>query len=319
MFIIALVMNIDQVLLNAIEEASSIVIFTHHFPDGDCLGSMNGLKKILKANYPDKRVYGVAESSKKWEPFFEKADEASDEILASSLAIVVDHNSLDRCCDPRVATMPHGIRFDHHIGGKRPYPYPALCEENACSASEVILQWCLRVGLTIPQEAVQDFYIAFCDDCRQYTKGNAPKQLQEIDDLMLNKGADKGDALYAVYFKTVESEMYENKVREKRIVDHGIAYALMTVEDYESLGVTYEEAGVKSPELGIGCDADVLLLFTCRKSEIRLSARSKGDFSVEELCSCFGGGGHKQAAGAILPIGFDINLIVAKAKEMKGL
>lgn len=311
-------MSTDELFYQQIKESPSIVIFSHHFPDGDCLGSMNGLRRALRALFPEKKIYGLAERSKKWEMFFECGDEVSDDVIADSLAIIVDHNSMDRVCDKRVRLAKKGIRFDHHIGGKVPYSFPALCDIDACSASEVILKWFLRLDLPIPTQSVQDFYIAFLDDTLQYTVHNAPAQLNEIDAAFQRLGGDKEKASYAVAYKSPAVAAYEGLIKQRRVERCGIAYAIMKEEDYLPLDISYEEVGAKSTVLGEESEADVLLLFTHAPDEIRLSARSRKDFSVEALCKYFGGGGHIQAAGAVFPPNFDCLQVIEKALAMKG-
>jgi phosphoesterase RecJ-like protein len=45
-------------------------------------------------------------------------------------------------------------------------------------------------------------------------------------------------------------------------------------------------------------DVIVSALITQRPNEVKLSLRSKGDFSVEKICrEHFGGGGHRNASG----------------------
>ena len=204
-------MNIEELLLEKIKKASSIVIFSHHFPDGDCLGSSVGLKKILRANFPEKKIFHLAEPSKKWEWVFGKGDEVSDSFIRESLGIVVDHNSHDRVCDKRVETVKEAIRFDHHLIGRFPYEYPCIVDADAVSASQVLLLFATKVGLTIPQDAVQDLYIAFMDDALQYSEANRPSCYDEVNRLFKSLGGEEEKAQAAVHFKSAEVLAYEKK------------------------------------------------------------------------------------------------------------
>ena len=49
-------MNFD-ILLQKIKEYDKIAIFGHTRPDGDCYGSLNGLKNIILTTFPKKRVF----------------------------------------------------------------------------------------------------------------------------------------------------------------------------------------------------------------------------------------------------------------------
>lgn len=308
--------SMDKLFLEKIIEADSICIFSHHYPDGDCVGSQMGLKKTILENFPDKKVYAVGEHSARWQKVFGPVDDVDDKTLTNSLAIIVDHNAYHRCGDQRVHQCHNGIRFDHHILGKDPYPFPALVDEDAVSASQVILEFLLRVGLKIPKTAIEDFAIAFCDDKRQYTKHNVPKRAEEIEKLLSELGADLEKADEIVHAKEEAQIAYEAKIKERAILEDDIIFAIMRGEDYIGLGYPYPDAGSKSDYLLSLSSARVAILFTYSHFEIRMSARSRDGFSVQALCSHFGGGGHLQAAGATLPLSFPIEEVIETAKKM---
>ena len=46
-------------VFSELEKADSIVIFGHKNPDGDCVGSVLGMKHALKTLFPTKKVYAV--------------------------------------------------------------------------------------------------------------------------------------------------------------------------------------------------------------------------------------------------------------------
>lgn len=48
-----------------IELNDTIIIHGHKKPDGDCYGSQFGLKDIIMATYPHKKVYVVGEEEPK--------------------------------------------------------------------------------------------------------------------------------------------------------------------------------------------------------------------------------------------------------------
>ena len=49
-------------VFSELEKADSIVIFGHKNPDGDCVGSVLGMKHALKTLFPTKKVYAVGSS-----------------------------------------------------------------------------------------------------------------------------------------------------------------------------------------------------------------------------------------------------------------
>lgn len=306
----------DTLFLDEIKKADIITIYSHHFPDGDAVGSAMGLRIVLAKAFPEKKIFVLGEDVKKWVRVFGPHDAASDEDVANSLGIVVDHSEMRRCGDSRVATVRRLIRFDHHIEGPDAYTCPAICEVDAVSASQVVLAWCLRVGLEVPKEAVQAFLIAFADDSVQYTPANRPIDYEKQLKIMIDLGGDFASADANARWKDPADIAYEELLLKRKVEEDGICYAYMEDNDYLSLGISYPTAGVKSSFLLAHSTARAVLLFTCCAGEVRLSARSRDDYSVEALCAHFGGGGHEQAAGCIFKAEtFDLQEVVDEAKR----
>ena len=85
-----------EAIVSKIEQYDSIVIFGHINPDGDCYGSQIALRNILRNKYPQKSIYAVGSGLKKFFDIIGKMDVVPDEIIAKSLAIVLDSNDLQR-------------------------------------------------------------------------------------------------------------------------------------------------------------------------------------------------------------------------------
>ncbi len=308
--------RMDDIFLSKIKEADIITIFSHHFPDGDAVGTAMGLKCVLKNAFPDKQVYCVGEDVKKWVHAFGLHDAVSDETIRNSLGIAVDHNAIRRVGDQRAATCKAFLRFDHHVEGEELYDCPAICDVDAVSASQVVLAWCIRVGLPVPKEAVTDFLTAFLDDSVQYTDANRPADYDKQLKIMLDLGGDLEAAKSKAYWRDPADAAYEKLLLARMKQEDGICWAVMHDEDYTDVGLTYPGAGSKSSFLLKNSTAHAALLFTYCGGEVRLSARSNDTYSVEALCAHYGGGGHEQAAGMIFKASeFNLDDILAEAKK----
>lgn len=88
-------------LFQLIEKAETITIFSHIFPDGDAIGSLVGLKETIKASFPNKSVFALGTNVDEFVPLVGKLDVVSDEVIASSFAIIVDVANKDRVEDQR--------------------------------------------------------------------------------------------------------------------------------------------------------------------------------------------------------------------------
>ena len=309
-------MRMDDFFYRLIKESPIITIYSHHFPDGDSVGTAMGLKSVLLNAFPDKKIYCLGEDVRKWVHAFGPHDAADDQAVKESLGIVVDHSAPRRAGDKRVLTTKNLIQFDHHIPNVEHYECPCICDPEAVSASQVVLAWCLRAGLAIPKDAIQAFLIAFLDDSVQYTDANRPADWDEQYKIMLDLGGEPEEARKLAYWKDPAESAYEQLLLKRMVEEDGICYAIMKDEDYMNLDYPYPAAGAKSSWLLKNSHARAALLFTYCADEIRLSARSNDDYSVEALCAHFGGGGHEQAAGMIFHSdNFDLEEILKEAKR----
>ena len=106
-------MNFD-ILLEKIKEYNKIAIFGHRRPDGDCYGSLNGLKNIILTTFPKKRVFCLTEHIATLS-FLGKMDDVDDEFFDGALAIVCDTSTRERIHDQRYKLCSEVIKLDHHI------------------------------------------------------------------------------------------------------------------------------------------------------------------------------------------------------------
>jgi len=72
--------NDFEKILEAIKSFDIIIIHRHSSPDGDAIGSQVGLKKVLKANFPTKRIFAVGDEAGRYSFVDESVmDEVADE------------------------------------------------------------------------------------------------------------------------------------------------------------------------------------------------------------------------------------------------
>ena len=55
--------NDFEKIIEAIKAYDTIILHRHSSPDGDAIGSQVGLKKVLKANFPSKRIFAVGDNA----------------------------------------------------------------------------------------------------------------------------------------------------------------------------------------------------------------------------------------------------------------
>lgn len=139
-------MTVFQAILEKIKAYDTIIIHRHQRPDPDAIGSQVGLKEILKTNFPDKKVLatGVNEPTLSW---IAEMDEVADQDYEGALVIVTDTANTPRIDDDRYDKGDFLIKIDHHPNDDA-YGDLLLVDTTASSASEIVTDWALSLGLS---------------------------------------------------------------------------------------------------------------------------------------------------------------------------
>ena len=102
-------------LFDTLEAHDTIAIYRHVYADGDAMGAQFGLKALIEARWPQKRVYAPGKSVGSCAVFYPAPDEIDEETASRSLAIILDTSNAARVDDAHWRLAAHKIRIDHHI------------------------------------------------------------------------------------------------------------------------------------------------------------------------------------------------------------
>lgn len=306
-----------------LSESKSIVLIGHTNPDGDCIGAITGMIYFLRnagydvmavvpTGYPDFLSFLVEEGS----ILVAKTDfDRSSELIArADLIICVDFNSLSRIDDlGKVVEKSKAkkVLVDHH-----PQPegnFNIMFSEVSLSSASEFVYWIIKglsgyLNTAIPQRSRVSLYTGMMTDTNNFSNSVVASTFKMASEL-LEAGVDKEFVQQQVFGGFSEGRMrmmgymlYDNM----RIIPHLHASVMViTKEIKERFGFSDGDSeGFVNLGLNIK-DVYVSALFTETESEdyVRVSLRSKGDFSVNALSKAyFNGGGHERAAGGRLKI-----------------
>lgn len=128
-----------KIILDKIEAANTICVFRHQSPDPDALGSQFGLVSWIKETYPEKQVFAMGWHRGQSANLFGDYETVSDEVIRSSLAIILDTANRARIDDDRFALALDSIKIDHHPFTDQ-YAHYEYIDDSAASTSELICQ-----------------------------------------------------------------------------------------------------------------------------------------------------------------------------------
>lgn len=308
-----------KAILDKIKEYDSIVIFRHKRPDGDCVGSTKGLQRILRLSFPEKSVVLSNTDYSDYVSFLGNEDGIiPDEVLKSSLGIVIDTATTDRISDKRFSLCPELIKIDHHISVDNYGDLEWVVEEKS-SACEMIAEfyYAFKDELKIDKEAATYIYAGMVTDSGRFRFRSVSGDTLRYAGMLLDLGVDT-DHLYAhLYMKDFCEFKFHGYVLDNiGITENGVAYIHIPVNVRKDFGLTYEQASncvsymdsIKNSLIWIAfIDAD--------DGEIRVRLRSRF-VTVNELASRYRGGGHDCASGATVYNEEEIKALLSEADAL---
>ncbi len=310
---------IDPALVEKVKQyvlaARDIVITCHVSPDGDALGSSCALWFVLKALGKTANVVTAdcAPRSLQFLPGVRdiiastrQGDRAHELFARADLIFCMDFNDperVDRLTPALMSSKARKIVIDHHLDPRIDADVVISHPEvSSTSALLYILLW--QAGWTryINRNAAACIYTGMMTDTGNFSyNSNDPDLYLIIHDLM-RRGIDK-DNLY----KLVMNTSSESRVR---IMGYG-QYRMQLLPAHKAAIISLSEEELKEFDYNKG-DTEGLVNIPLSIPEViysvflredatdcvKVSMRSKGDFSVSRICEeNFGGGGHTNAAG----------------------
>jgi len=289
---------VDEIF-DEVEKSDSVILFGHVNPDGDCLGSVYGMKEALKSYYPNKHIYAVGSHPKYIESLLEPSDVLDEETYKKSLGFVVDVSDPERIEDKNFSLCKKVVCIDHHIlNGKE--KFLTLRDTLAPSASFVLTKCLLMRYGKIPASSANFFYLGLVTDTGRFQYDSEPETF-EIAKKLVQLGADYRNLYSKLYVQSSASLRFRSYVYSNFKASGNVSYVLVPRSAYESLGMEQNQASNQVNLLSLLDGRPIWVQFTEQDdSSIRVEFRSDGHYNVQKAAVAFGGGGHFAASGCKL-------------------
>ena len=285
-----------QKILSAIESHSIITIFRHGHPDHDALGSQFGLRQWLVDNYPDKQIYCLGQEFMNT-PLYPKSDEASDEVIEQSLAIVVDTAGMNRVDDERFVKASMKIRIDHHPQSDEGYDLE-LVDAEAGSCSEILAE-CMRTwDKQLSDKTAETLLRGIVADTLGFRTTNTSYRTLRTAAFLAEKNVDLPQINRDVFDIPVKRYELATELRKRAVIEKcGLVSVVLTKEDLSQLNISSTAAKELISQFGGVQEFEIWAIFAQNEQkEYEASLRSK-TVTINDIASSFGGGGHKNACG----------------------
>ena len=289
-----------------IEQAKSILISGHLSPDGDSLGSMIALARMLCAT--GKQAVATADIRALGKPGF--LEGVSDLVPLRKLKrkkfdlfIYVDASSPDRL-PPEVRPFAEKLTtltIDHHATSAP--AGVAILDPEVSSAGELVWQFAKWMEWPIDSVSAEALWVAIVTDTGRFAYDSVkPGTMRAATDLL--KRGVRTAYINDILYNSFPMRAMELKRRAWRSLhvwkNRKVAEVSLSRDDFREVRGTKAEAEdvVEIPRSVAG--NQIALFFyqiPDRTKEIRVSIRTRSMFDATVLAKQFGGGGHIRAAG----------------------
>ncbi len=311
-------------------EGKRVAVIGHMRPDGDCIGSIVGMTRVLNGAGCGIDAIGVSRdlTPRNLEGFIGNTPfrVGDPEVLKNRLVISVD------CADERRmsgqmrdATETVFLNVDHHISNPG-YAEINIVEGAASATTEILAGLFLENNLPIDPVAAQALYVGMATDTGQFRFASTSPQVFEICCQLCSKGADPAAAAFALY----ENESFAKLLLLQRFLasltrefEGRVCIGRLSKQDFEETGAQSDDTeGLVDYARSIE-GVDIGVLIEERGDGVKGSLRAKDPiYQVQEIARAFNGGGHACAAGLNVRMsidGFRDSLVEALGEHLEGI
>lgn len=293
-----------------------VLLVPHKNPDGDAMGACLGLCHLLRAQNHAVTVISPNEFPDflKWMPgadavvVYEKQEAMAKGLIGSAeVVFTLDFNTLERIgpmAAPLRAAAPHFVMIDHHQSPDG-YAQVTLSDPDMSSTCEMVYHVIRALGLgdSITPAVASCLYTGILTDTGSFKYAAATPVTLRVAAELMERGAPHTD---------IHRNIYDTN-RPERLQLLGCALQnLVILKEFRTAYITLSQdeldrhrfhKGDTEGFVNYGLSLkDVVLaaIFIENREEgiIKISFRSQGDFSVNDMARAhFEGGGHINAAG----------------------
>jgi bifunctional oligoribonuclease and PAP phosphatase NrnA len=301
-----------------LDSARRAALTTHVTPDGDGIGAEICLLAHLKARGIEARVINTEPLAVKYrfldpEGAVETYDAGRHDAFLrdADLIFMLDNSATSRMgpLEPAIrASRATTVCIDHH-NVLEPFWKVNIVDPEACATGELVFQILKAMGGRIDRNAAQAAYVSLVTDTGYFRFSKTSPRCHEAAAEMLAAGVSPPLVYEQVFERSSASLLRLGGVAMTglRQEEGGrLAWISLTREQVQSCQAEMEDTSdIVNDLLTIDGVRFAVLFKELDADRTKLSFRSKGDLDVNRLACRFGGGGHTNAAGAIVPGGLE--------------
>ena len=298
-----------ELVAEEIRAGNRFLLTTHENPDGDALGSLLSMQRVLEALGKDSVMFLAAKEfplpvEYRFLPLEEVFHEPPADI-ADRTVIFLDCGNIDRM---PVDFLQNGenkvINIDHHHDNTR-FGTINLIDVDASCTAEIVFDLILLLGVPLTPELANALYVALVTDTGKFMYENTDARSHRMAAALIDAGVQVNE-VYRRLYEHAPLEKLKLLARALERIDlmaeGRLAVTYISIEDYASTG-----AGEVLTEGIIDhlrtVDGALVAAVVRDQPESGRAARkvsmrsTDGSVDVSAIARVHGGGGHRRAAG----------------------
>lgn len=286
-------------LLKLIKRNSKIVIYRHERPDGDAAFTQFALYHFLKENFKDKEIECYSKKPFDLLPYVNIVEKS---FIKDSLAIVLDTATSIRCDDSSFLEAKNIVRIDHHPTNDN-YGDLNIVNPNTVACSEVLADILFSNEFrkyAIPKQTYMYLFCGILSDSNGFrTSSTSPKSLSIASKLASEGDLDVCALSNYVFNKTINEFKKDTKVRNLLVIKKSVGYIIANQRILDSLKMSKDDIKNDVDIFNSIKGLKIWAIFAYNKKTklYDASVRSSTKYVINDLCSKYNGGGHKNACG----------------------
>lgn len=299
-------MNSLEEIAREITKRDKFWLISHATPDGDSIGSLLALNQGLEAM--GKETYMLLQDPV---PHIYHYLQGSDKVLSPGQVggeleqvIFLDCADLERAGQEvlkHIGPDCFSISIDHHESNTH-FANLNFVQPRAAATGELIYQLLKILDIKIKPPLANALYAAIIQDTGSFQHSNTSPATFRIAADLLECGAELQRTKINLFEsrQRVEICLLGHAVNSIQFSPDGkIAWMTISYQDAKRLGaIDLHPEGIINHTLMVQGVEVGLLFREIKPGQMKIGFRSKGAVDVSSIAATFGGGGHRQAAGA---------------------
>jgi phosphoesterase RecJ-like protein len=305
-----------------LEGADKAFLIAHVDPDGDTVGSTLALAQALRRMGKECTI-ACSSPMPDFVSFLPGVEEfGTPQVTDHDLIITVDASDPGRLGQTYKHVLDMGLpvlNIDHHVTNTG-FGTAILVRSDAAATAEIVFDLLRALKLEMDQLLATYLLTGLVTDTRSFSTSNTTPRALEISSELVAAGASLTEINENYYRrKGVETLRLWGLMLNRMQLDGSLVWSVNTLEMRADCGADSDDGdGIVNLLASVREAAAAIVFKENEGNQIEISIRSRPGVDISSVAVHFGGGGHPQAAGALVNGSLEqvVPCVLSKAREV---